>query len=89
MEEVYRVLDSNSDFGVKVTIGGKDPVYMNADEVKEYLEDKEVEVEFVEMDDSAIDLFVNGVLMSVEGVWYVWKWIYFIFHLWRIWYIGL
>ena len=68
MEEVYRVLDSNSDFGVKVTIGGKDPVYMNTDEVKEYLEDKEVEVEFVEMDDSAIDLFVNGVLMSVEGV---------------------
>ena len=33
MEEVYRVLDSNSDFGVKVTIGDKDPVYMNADEV--------------------------------------------------------
>ena len=68
MEEVYRVLDSNSDFGVKVTIGDKDPVYMNTDEVKEYLEDKEVEVEFVEMDDSAIDLFVDEVLMSIEGV---------------------
>ena len=68
MEEVYRVLDSNSDFGVKVTIGGKDPVYMNADEVKEYLEDKEVEVEFVEMDDSAIDLFVDEVLMSIEAI---------------------
>ena len=68
MEEVYRVLDSNSDFGVKVTIGDKDPVYMNTDEVKEYLEDKEVEIEFVEMDDSAIDLFVDEVLMSIEGV---------------------
>ena len=68
MEEVYRVLDSNSDFGVKVTIGDKDPVYMNTDEVKEYLEDKEVEVEFVEMDDSAIDFFANEVLMSIEGV---------------------
>ena len=68
MEEVYRVLDSNSDFGVKVTIGDKDPVYMNADEVKEYLEDKEVEVEFVEMDDSAIDLFVDEVLMSIEAI---------------------
>lgn len=68
MEEVYRVLDSNSDFGVKVTIGDKDPVYMNTDEVVKYLEDKEVEVEFVEMDDSAIDLFVDEVLMSIEGV---------------------
>lgn len=68
MEEVYRVLDSNSDFGVKVTIGDKDPVYMKVDEVKEYLEDKEVEIEFVEMDDSAIDIFVNDVLISIEGV---------------------
>ena len=68
MDEVYRVLDSNSDFGVKVTIGDEDPIYMSVDEVKEYLEDKEVEVEFVEMDDSAIDIFVNDVLMSIEGV---------------------
>ena len=68
MDEVYRVLDSNSDFGVKVTIGDEDPIYMSVDEVKEYLEDKEVEVEFVEMDDSAIDIFVDDVLMSIEGV---------------------
>ena len=68
MDEVYRVLDSNSDFGVKVTIGDEDPIYMSVDEVKEYLEDKEVEVEFVEMDDSAIDIFVDDVLVSIEGV---------------------
>ena len=65
MEEVYRVLDSNSDFGVKVTIGDEDPVYMSYEDAIEYLEDKEVEVEFVEMDDSAIDLFVNDVLVSM------------------------
>ena len=65
MEEVYRVLDSNSDFDVKVTIGDEDPVYMSYEDAIEYLEDKEVEVEFVEMDDSAIDLFVNDVLVSM------------------------
>lgn len=65
MEEIYNFLDENSDFGYRVYIGSNKGVHMSYSDAIEYLADKEVEVDYIEIDNSAIELIVDDVEISM------------------------
>ena len=58
MERIYEFLNEN-DLGYRVYIGSDKSVYMSYEDAIEYLEGKEVEVDYVEPDNSAVQIIVN------------------------------
>ena len=65
MERIYEFLSENADFGYRVYIGNDNSIYMSYEDAIEYLEGKEVEVDYIEIDNSAIELIVNDVEVSM------------------------
>ena len=59
MERIYEFLSENADFGYRVYIANDNSIYMSFEDVTQYLEGKEVEVDYVEPDNSAIQIIVN------------------------------
>ena len=58
MERIYEFLNEN-DLGYRVYIGSDKSVYMSYEDAIEYLEGKEVEVDYIEPDNSAAQIIVN------------------------------
>lgn len=65
MERIYEFLSENADFGYRVYIANDNSIYMSYEDAMEYLEGKEAEVDYVEPDNSAIELIVNDVEVSM------------------------
>ena len=59
MERIYEFLSENADFGYRVYIGNDSRRYMSFEDAIQYLEGKEVEVDYVEPDNSAAQIIVN------------------------------
>ena len=59
MERIYEFLSENADFGYRVYIGSDKSVYMSYENMIKYLEGKEVEIDYIEPDNSAIQIIVN------------------------------
>ena len=64
MERIYEFLNEN-DLGYRVYIGSDKSVYMSYEDAIEYLEGKEVEVDYIEPDNSAIEIIVNDKEVSM------------------------
>lgn len=58
MERIYEFLNEN-DLGYRVYIGSDRSIYMSYEDAMEYLEGKEVEIDYIEPDNSAIELIVD------------------------------
>ena len=67
MERIYEFLSEN-DLGYRVYIGSDKSRYMSYEDAIEYLEGKEVEVDYVEPDNSAIELIVNDKEVSMVAL---------------------
>ena len=65
MERIYEFLSENGDFGYRVYIANDKGIYMSFEDAIEYLEDKEVEVDYIEPDNSAIELIVDDKEVSM------------------------
>ena len=65
MERIYEFLNENADFGYRTYIGSDKSIYMSYEDTIEYLEGKEVEVDYIEPDNSAIELIVNDVEVNM------------------------
>ena len=59
MERIYEFLSENADFGYRVYIGSDKSVYMSYEDMVKYLEGKEVEIDYIEPDNSAAQIIVN------------------------------
>ena len=59
MERIYNFLNENADFGYRVYIGSDRSRYMSYENMIKYLECKEVEIDYVEPDNSAAQIIVN------------------------------
>ena len=59
MERIYEFLSENADFGYRVYIANDNSIYMSFEDAIQYLEGKEVEVDYIEPDNSAIQIIVN------------------------------
>ena len=59
MERIYEFLSENADFGYRVYIGSDRSRYMSYENMIKYLENKEVEVDYIEPDNSAAQIIVN------------------------------
>lgn len=60
MERIYEFLNENADFGYRVYIGSDNSIYMGFEDAIEYLDGKEVEADYVEPDNSAIQIIVDN-----------------------------
>ena len=67
MERIYEFLNEN-DLGYRVYIGSDKSVYMSYEDAIEYLEGKEVEVDYIEPDNSAIELIVDDKEVSMIAI---------------------
>ena len=67
MERIYEFLSEN-DLGYRVYIGSDKSVYMSYEDAIEYLEGKEVEVDYIEPDNSAIELIVDDKEVSMIAI---------------------
>ena len=67
MERIYEFLNEN-DLGYRVYIGSDKSVYMSYEDAIEYLEGKEVEVDYIELDNSAIEIIVNDKEVSMIAI---------------------
>ena len=67
MERIYEFLNEN-DLGYRVYIGSDNSIYMSYEDAIEYLEGKEVEVDYVEPDNSAIELIVDDKEVSIVAL---------------------
>lgn len=67
MERIYEFLNEN-DLGYRVYIGSDKSVYMSYEDAIEYLEGKEVEVDYIEPDNSAIEIIVNDKEVSMIAI---------------------
>ena len=65
MERIYEFLSENADFGYRVYIGNDNSIYMSYEDAIQYLEGKEVEVDYIEPDNSAIELIVDDKEVSI------------------------
>ena len=65
MERIYEFLSENADFGYRVYIANDNSIYMSYEDMIKYLEGKEVEIDYVEPDNSAIQLIVNDKEVSL------------------------
>ena len=68
MERIYEFLNENADFGYRVYIANDRSRYMSFEDAIQYLEGKEVEVDYVEPDNSAIELIVNDKEVSMVAI---------------------
>lgn len=72
MEIIYEFLNENADFGYNMYVGNDNHIYMymnmTYEDAIEYLEGKEVEVDYVEPDNSAIQLIVNDKEVSMIAI---------------------
>ena len=64
MERIYEFLNEN-DLGYRVYIGSDKSVYMSYEDAMQYLEGKEVEIDYIEPDNSAIELIVDDKEVSM------------------------
>ena len=64
MEKIYEFLNEN-DLGYRVYIGRDNSIYMSYEDAIEYLEGKEVEVDYIEPDNSAIELIIDDKEVSM------------------------
>ena len=67
MERIYEFLSEN-DLGYRVYIGSDKSRYMSFEDAIQYLEGKEVEVDYVEPDNSAIELIVDDKEVSMIAI---------------------
>ena len=67
MERIYEFLNEN-DLGYRVCIGSDNSIYMSYEDAIEYLEDKEVEVDYIEPDNSAIEIIVDDKEVSMIAI---------------------
>lgn len=67
MERIYEFLNEN-DLGYKVYIGNENSIYMSYEDAIQYLEGKEVEVDYIEPDNSAIELIVDDKEVSMIAI---------------------
>ena len=67
IERIYECLNEN-DLGYRVYIGSDKSVYMSYEDAIEYLEGKEVEVDYIEPDNSAIELIVDDKEVSMIAI---------------------
>ena len=67
MERIYEFLNEN-DLGYRVYIGNKNSIYMSYEDAIQYLEGKEVEVDYIEPDNSAIELIVDDKEVSMIAI---------------------
>lgn len=67
MERIYEFLSEN-DLGYRVYIGSDNSIYMSYEDAIQYLEWKEVEVDYVEPDNSAIELIVDDKEVSMIAI---------------------
>ena len=65
MERIYEFLNENADFGYRTYIGSDRSRYMSFEDAIQYLEGKEVEVDYIEPDNSAIEIIVNDKEVSM------------------------
>ena len=65
MERIYEFLSENADFGYNMYVGNDSRRYMSYENMIKYLEGKEVEIDYIEPDNSAIELIVNDVEVSM------------------------
>ena len=68
MERIYEFLSENADFGYRVYIGSDRSRYMSYEDMVKYLEDKEVEADYVEPDNSAAQIIVNDKEVCVVAI---------------------
>ena len=67
MERIYEFLNEN-DLGYRVYIGSDNSIYMSYEDAIEYLEGKEVEVDYVEPDNSAAQIIVNDKEVCIVAI---------------------
>ena len=68
MERIYEFLSENADFGYRVYIGNDNSIYMSYEDMVKYLEDKEVEVDYIEPDNSAAQIIVDDKEVSMIAI---------------------
>ena len=68
MERIYEFLSENADFGYRVYIANDNSIYMSYEDAIQYLEGKEVEVDYIEPDNSAAQIIVNDKEVSVVAI---------------------
>ena len=68
MERIYEFLSENADFGYNMYVGNDNRRYMSYENMIKYLEDKEVEVDYIEPDNSAIELIVDDKEVCVVAI---------------------
>ena len=68
MERIYEFLSENADFGYSTYIGSDRSGDMGFEDAIEYLEGKEVEVDYIEPDNSAIEIIVNDKEVSMIAI---------------------
>ena len=70
MEEIYEFLNENADFGYNMYVGNDNHIYMNMtyEDAIEYLEGKEVEVDYIEPDNSAAQIIVNDKEVCIVAI---------------------
>ena len=67
MERIYEFLNEN-DLGYRVYIANDNSIYMSYEDAIRYLEGKEVEVDYIEPDNSAIEIIVNDKEVSMIAI---------------------
>ena len=68
MERIYEFLSEN-DLGYNMYVGNDSRRYMSYENMIKYLEDKEVEVDYVEPDNSAAQIIVNDKEVCIVAIW--------------------
>ena len=58
MERIYEFLNEN-DLGYRVYIANDNSIYMSYEDWIQYLEGKEVEIDYIEPDNSSVQIIVN------------------------------
>ena len=68
MQRIYEFLSENADFGYRVYIGNDSRRYMSFEDAIQYLEGKEVEVDYIEPDNSAAQIIVNDKEVCIVAI---------------------
>ena len=68
MERIYEFLSENADFGYRTYIGSDRSRYMSFEDAIQYLEGKEVEIDYIEPDNSAAQIIVNDKEVSMIAI---------------------
>lgn len=68
MERIYEFLSENADFGYRVYVANDKSRYMSYENMVKYLEDKEVEADYIEPDNSAAQIIVNDKEVCVVAI---------------------